>query len=163
MPQFDPTFFAPQLFWLVVTFVILYFLLSRIAMPKIGDVLEERQRKIDDNLDKATRLKAEAEKAIATYEKALADSRAKAHEILRENATQLSKQAEQWRKELGDRLAIQIKDSETHIAAVKEQALANVRDIALDVAKSTTAKLTGITLKDETVTTVVTSVIQEGR
>jgi len=63
MPQFDPTFFSTQLFWLAVSFVALYAIVSTLALPKIGSVLEERQRKIDDNLDKAAQLKAEAETA----------------------------------------------------------------------------------------------------
>jgi len=163
MPQFDPTFFAPQLFWLLVTFVVLYALLSTIAMPKIGAVLDERQRKIDDNLDKAAQLKAEAETAIATYEKALAESRAQAQQILRANAEALTKQSEARQKELGDKLAEQIKAGEARILAAKDQALASVRDIAVEVAKTATQKLTGAALDDSQVASAVANAMQEGR
>ena len=163
MPQFDPTFFAPQLFWLLVMFVVLYVSMSVLAMPKIGAVLEERQRKIDDNLDKAAQLKAEADIAIAAYEKALAESRAQAQQILRTSAEALAKQSEAKQKELGEKLAAQIKAGEARINAAKDQALAHVREVAVDVAKTATQKLTGLTVADDQVTTAVTAVMQESR
>jgi F-type H+-transporting ATPase subunit b len=163
MPQFDPTFFAPQLFWLLVMFVVLYVSMSVLAMPKIGAVLEERQRKIDDNLDKAAQLKAEADIAIAAYEKALAESRAQAQQILRTSAEALAKQSEAKQKELGEKLAAQIKAGEARINAAKDQALAHVREVAVDVAKTATQKLTGLTVEDDQVTKAVTAAMQESR
>lgn len=163
MPQFDPTFFPTQLFWLFVTFALLYVLMSTLAMPKIGAVLEERQRKIDDNLDKASQLKAEAEAAIALYEKALAESRAKAQEILRASGEAMAKQADERQKQLGERLAQQVKAGEARINAAKEQALSHVREIAGDVAKSAAAKLTGITHDDAKVATAVASALEGNR
>lgn len=163
MPQFDPTFFAPQLFWLLVTFVVLYVLLSTLAMPKIGSVLEERQRKIDDNLDKAAQLKAEADAAIAAYEKALAESRAQAQKILRESAEAVAKQSEAKQKELGEKLAAQIKAGEAKIVAAKEQALTHVREVAVEVAKTAAQKLTGLAIDDEQVNKAVTAAMQESR
>lgn len=163
MPQFDPTFFSSQLFWLYVTFILLYVLLSAIAMPKIGSVLEERQRKIDDNLDKAAQLKTEAEAAIAVYEKALAESRAQAQDLLRTSREALAKQAEVRQKELGERLAAQIKAGEARIIAAKDQALTQVRDVAVDVAKAAAAKLAGVSLNDTQVAAAVAGTIQERR
>jgi F-type H+-transporting ATPase subunit b len=163
MPQFDPTFYTTQLFWLFVSFALLYVLMSTLAMPKIGAVLEERQRKIDDNLDKAAQLKAEAETAIALYEKALAESRAQAQEILRASGEAMAKQAEERQKQLGDRLAQQVKAGEARIDAAKEQALSHVREIAAEVAKSAAAKLTGTTYDDSKVATAVATALEEGR
>ncbi|HXP95426.1 MAG TPA: F0F1 ATP synthase subunit B' [Telmatospirillum sp.] len=163
MPQFDPTFFTTQLFWLFVTFALLYVLMSSLAMPKIGAVLEERQRKIDDNLDKAAQLKAEAETAIALYEKALAESRVQAQAILRASGETMAKQAEERQKQLGERLSQQVKAGEARINAAKDQALTHVRDVAAEVAKSAAAKLTGITHDDAKVATAVASALEEGR
>ncbi|PKU23759.1 F0F1 ATP synthase subunit B' [Telmatospirillum siberiense] len=162
MPQFDPTFFSTQLFWLFVTFTLLYVLMSTLAMPKIGAVLEERQRKIDDNLDKAAQLKAEAETAIALYEKALAESRAQAQAILRSAGDEMTKQAEERQKLLGERLAQQVKAGEARINAAKEQALTHVRDIATEAAKTAAAKLTGVTHEDATVAQAVAAALEEG-
>ena len=143
MPQFDPTFFAPQLFWLLLTFVTLYVLMSSVALPKIGAVLEERQRKIDDNLDKAAQLKAEAEAAVAAYERALSESRAHAHAVIKEASDRLAHDAEARNRALAARLAEQIKAGEVRINQAKSEALANVRDVAADVAGSVIARLVG--------------------
>ena len=69
MPQLDPTTFAPQLFWLVVTFVLLYLVMWKLVIPKIGEILQDRQIRIDNDLDKADHLKIEAEAAREAYEK----------------------------------------------------------------------------------------------
>ena len=145
MPQFNPAFFAPQLFWLALTFITLYILMAKVALPKIGAVLDERQRKIDDNLDRAAQLKAEAEAAVAAYEKALAESRAHAHGVIKEAAERLAKQSDERNRETAARLADQIKAGEGRIAAAKQTALAGVRDVAIDVAAAAFARLIGTT------------------
>ena len=134
MPQFQQTaFFLPQVVWLAITFITLYILMAKVALPKIGAVLDERQRKIDDNLDKAAQLKAEAEAAVAAYEKALAESRAHAHAVIKETSDRLAKQAEDRTRELNAKLGDQIKAGEARIAAAKDKALASVRDVAVDI------------------------------
>ncbi|KAF0225901.1 MAG: ATP synthase subunit [Rhodospirillaceae bacterium] len=161
MPQFDPAFFAPQLFWLAVTFITLYVLMAKVALPKIGAVLDERQRKIDDNLDKAAQLKAEAEAAVAAYEKALSESRAHAHSVIKEASERLSKQAEERTRDLSAKLAEQIKAGEARIAAAKDAALTNVREVALDVAGATVSRLVGGTADQAKLETAVASALKE--
>jgi F-type H+-transporting ATPase subunit b len=161
MPQFDPAFFAPQLFWLAVTFLTLYFLMSKVALPKIGAVLDERQRKIDDNLDKAAQLKAEAEAAVAAYEKALAESRAHAQSVIKETTDRLSKQAEERTRELGAKLAEQIKAGEARIAAAKVTALANVRDVAVEVAGAVLGRLVGGVVDQGNLDSAVAAALKE--
>lgn len=83
LPQLNANDFAPQLFWLAITFALLYVIMSRVALPRIGSVLEERKDKIQRDLATAERLKGETEKALEAYEKALADARANAAAIAR--------------------------------------------------------------------------------
>ncbi|AVM74750.1 F0F1 ATP synthase subunit B family protein [Magnetospirillum gryphiswaldense] len=161
MPQFDPAFFAPQLFWLAVTFITLYVLMAKVALPKIGAVLDERQRKIDDNLDKAAQLKAEAEAAVAAYEKALSESRAHAHSVIKEASERLSKQAEERTRDLSAKLAQQIKAGEARIAAAKDAALTNVREVALDVAGATVSRLVGGNADQAKLEAAVASALKE--
>src|ERR1700744_6203763 len=157
MPQFDPTYFASQLFWLYASFIVLFILLSVFAMPKIGGVLEERQKRIDTDLDKAAQVKSEAEAAIAAYEKALAESRAQAHKILQENATAIGEAAEARSKALGEKLAQQIKDGEGRIQTAKDEALGHIRGISADLVRASVEKLTGQSVEDAEIQAAVTA------
>jgi len=159
MPQFDSTYFASQLFWLYACFIVLFILLSVFAMPKIGGVLEERQKRIDGNLDKAGQLKHEAEAAIAAYEKALADSRAQAHKILQDNAKSIADAADIRNKAIGEKLAQQIKDGEGRIQAAKDEALGHIREISIDLVRASVEKLTGQSVEDADIQGAVTATL----
>jgi len=134
MPHFDTTTFASQLFWLAICFVTLYVLMSKIALPRIGDILEERQKRVSDDLDMAERLKGETEAAIAVYEKALADARATAQaeiaKVMDANAAEAAKRHD----ELEAKLNAKIAESEERIQVARQEALAQVNEIAVDVA-----------------------------
>ncbi len=163
MPQFDPTTFASQIFWLVVCFGALYILMIKVALPQITTVLEERQLKIDDNLEKAATLKAEAEDAIAAYEKALAESKAEAQRVIRETIEVSSRQSELRQKELAEQLSAQIKDGEDRIHAAKRQALENVREIAATTASQIVGRLLGSEPDHGSATQIVASVMEDPR
>lgn len=161
MPQFDPSSFPAQIFWLLVMFVTLYFVMVNHAIPRISEVLDERQRRIDVDLERAQQLKADADLAIARYERALAESRAQAHEVMKQTADRLARQAEVRNKELAQRLADQIKAGEARIQAAKHQALANVRQVAIEVAGATVAKLIGTAPDAAKLDAAVAAVMQE--
>lgn len=161
MPQFDPSTFAPQVFWLVVTFALLYVLMAKLALPKIGAVLDERQRRIDDNLDKAAQLKAEAEAAVHAYEHALAESHAHAHAVLRETGERLAVEAEHRSQDLAARMADLVKAGEDRIAAAKTAAVAGVREVAADVAAAMIGRLLGGTSEPAAVEAAVAAALKE--
>ncbi len=146
MPQFDPTSFPSQIFWLVVTFVALYLVMVRYAIPRIAEVLEKRQSMIDGDLEAAEKLKEETEAAIAAYETALAEARAKAHDEIKAVTDAASAEAEKRNAEASQRINAQIKDGETRIANAKSEALSHIRDVATAVAGETVSKLAGITV-----------------
>ena len=75
MPQLDLAGFPPQIIWLVITFVILWLLMAKVALPRVGLVLEERQKKIDENLDLAENLRDEAQGALDAYEKSISEAK----------------------------------------------------------------------------------------
>ena len=161
MPQFQPEFFSPQLVWLAITFLLLYFLMSRVALPRIGAVIEEREHKINDNLRKAEMLKQEAEAAVAAYEKRMADARAKAQETVREIREQMASEAAERHEQLNQRLASEIADGEARIAEARAKAVANVRDMAVEVAAAAAARLIGGPVEHAAVAGAVDQVLQE--
>ena len=145
MPQFDPTTFAPQLFWLVITFLVLYLIMSRLALPRVGGILRNREERIADDLDKAERLNKEAEDAMAAYEQALSDARAKAHEIAAETRARLQAETEAKQADAEARLATQTEEAEARIQASRDEAMSNVREIATDAATAVMTQLLGKT------------------
>ena len=145
MPQLEFHTFVPQLVWLVIVFGYLYVMMSRVALPRIATVLEERRDRIADDLDQAEQFKRQTDEAIEAYEKALAEARAKAHEIAQETRDRLHEETERQRLAIEARLAEKIAEAEKQIAATKEAALANVRTVAVDVADAIVAQLLGET------------------
>lgn len=143
MPQLIPADFLPQIFWLAVSFAVLYVLMARISLPKIADVLEARQDRLNGDLDQAAKFKEEAEKAIAEYEKALAEARAKASTLALETRNRHAAEAAKKAAELEARLAAEAKVAEQRIAAAKAQALASVREIATETTAALVEKLIG--------------------
>lgn len=146
LPQLDVHTFAPQLFWLVLTFGALYFILSRVALPRIGEVLEERADRIARDLEAAQRLKDDTDKALADYEKALADARGKASTIAKDTREQIVSETEGKKASVEKTLAAKLQDAEQRIAATKTKALSAVNDIAADTAGAVVSKLIGQTV-----------------
>lgn len=142
-PPFDPAYFATQIFWLLLSFALLYFLLSRIFLPRIGETIEERSSRIADDLDTASRMQAEAEQAEKNYEKALSDARAKAHNVA--EATRQSVETEiQAELDAADKEAEKQADAaEDRIRAVRSKAMANIESVAAEAAQATVEALTG--------------------
>ncbi len=143
MPQLDPHGFLPQLFWLAVMFVVLYVLMKRFAVPQVGRAIEARRRQLDGDLGRAGALKAEAETVLALYQRALAAARGEAQAKLRETAERLAGEAAERQRQLAASLAQQIAEAERRIAAAKDEALGDIRGIAVDVGRNVVEKLTG--------------------
>ena len=105
LPQLDVNFYAPQLFWLALTFAALYFLMSKVALPKIGDVVAERAGRIQRDIEAAAKLKGETDKALADYEKALQDARGKASAMAKETRETLTRETEAEKTKVEGKLA----------------------------------------------------------
>jgi F-type H+-transporting ATPase subunit b len=143
MPQLDVNTWPPQLFWLAVTFLVLYFLISKIVIPRTGGVIEGRRNQIENDLASAQRFKADTDKAVAEYEKALAEARGKAHAIARETRDRLNAEVDKERGKLDAELAAKIAAAEKSIQATRSKALASVSEVATDIAADIVSRLTG--------------------
>ena len=161
LPQLDITTFPSQLIWLVITFAALFMMMSRISLPRISQVLEERQHKIDDNLKKAVSFKEEAEIAAEAYTKAHAEVREEAHAIIMETHTQITDNMATKQAELAEELEAEIKAAEGSIIDAKVIAMAVIADVATEVALSTTEKISGEALNKKDISKVITNILEE--
>ena len=143
MPQLDISTWPPQLFWLAVTFLALYFVISRVAIPRTGGVIALRKSTVDGDLAKAKNLKDETENAVRSYEAALAEARAKAHAIAQENRNALNAEIEAERAKLDAALGAKIATAENKVAASRDKALAEIADMAAEIAGEIVTQLTG--------------------
>src|SRR5690349_13051941 len=133
-PPFDPNTFASQLVSLVIAFVALYLIVSRIALPRVGGVIDSRQAAIDGDLAAAQKLKDESDAALKAYEGELAAARSRAQAIGTETRDKLNAAAEAERKTLEGQLSGKLAEAEKAIAATRTAAMSNVRTIAADAA-----------------------------
>lgn len=161
LPQLDPSTYSAQVVWLVVTFVLLYVLMAKVALPRIGDVLEERQNKIDDNLAKAEELKVQAEAAQEAYESSLAQARAKAHDAIREVKDNAAAEAAERQSALNDQLQAKIRESEQAITKARDEALAGITEVATEVASGVVEKLIGDAPKEASVNGAVLAALKD--
>jgi F-type H+-transporting ATPase subunit b len=154
-PPFDSSTFASQLVWLVITFVLLYALMAKVALPRVGSIIAQRQNRIDDDLAQANAFKAQSDAALAAYEKALADARARAQAMASEMRDKQAAEAEASRKKLEDQLDAKLEEAEKVIAGTKQAAMANVRNIAADAARAIVERLIGTVPADSAVVAAV--------
>jgi F-type H+-transporting ATPase subunit b len=143
-PPFQKDTFASQLVSLLIAFVALYLIVSRIALPRVGSLLEARQNKIEGDLADAQRLKDESDGALKAYESELAAARARAQAIGSETREKLSAASEAERKTLEAQLSVKLAEAEKAIASTREAAMSNVRGIAAEAAAAIVQRLTGL-------------------
>ena len=158
MPQFAIETWVGQVFWLFLTFGVMYFILSKFILPKIGQGLTDRGDRIADDLDEASRMQQQASQAQADYEQALADAKAKAHNI-----------AETTRKSVDEEIAAEAEATDTQFARkqaeaderirkIKTAALGKIDDVAGDTVSEIISKLTGVKTTPARVKSAISSV-----
>jgi F-type H+-transporting ATPase subunit b len=142
-PPFQTENFPSQLVWLALTFVLLYVLMAKVALPRIGSILAERSKRIGDDLAAAQRFKEQSDTANAAYEKALADARARAQAIANSTREKQAAAAEETNKRLEQQLHERLAAAEQSIAATRAAAMNNVGTIAGDTASAIVERLIG--------------------
>jgi F-type H+-transporting ATPase subunit b len=154
-PPFQSEHFPAQLVWLAISFVLLYVLMSRIALPRIGAILAERSRLVSDDLAAAERLKEQSNAAHLAYEKALADARARAQVIASGTREQQARQTEDMHKRLEAQLHERLAAAEQSIAQSRTAAMGNVRTIASETASAIVERLIGQRPRPEDIAAVL--------
>ncbi|MAT34895.1 MAG: hypothetical protein CMK06_07105 [Ponticaulis sp.] len=159
-PPFEASTFSSQIFWLTISFVILYLLLSRLILPKLGGIIEQRKGKIASDLDEASRMKAEADEALAETEtqlaKARADARAKAEKTRAEIDSRIADATAAKAAEIDERLG----EAEERIEKLKAEHMAKVADISVATTTAILAQL-GVSSSDKNVKAAVSKSVEE--
>jgi F-type H+-transporting ATPase subunit b len=170
LPQLDIETYASQIFWLIVTFIVLYFLVAKIAMPRIAEVLEGRQERIEDDLDKAETLKKEAYLVRVEYEKALSSAREEAHEATRRVQEEIAKHGAEVEALANQKVGNMLKDAEDRIEAARNEVSSDKeivadtleQNVARDIIGDTVKKMVGIDVSPDDVNEAI-SLTLKGR
>lgn len=141
MPQLDPSSFPSQLFWLVASFIILYVVMSRIALPKIAGALQNRQEKIGDDIDRAKKLKEEAAKLEKEYKKLTEDNKAKSNALIFSAQEEARKYSDAKHADVAKDIAKKSVDAEKKIADARAKALGEIESVAAGLTKSLVEKV----------------------
>jgi len=156
MPQLDFSTWGNQIFWLIVTLVVIYLILSRVALPRISAVLAERAGTITNDIAAAEDLKRKAEEAEAAYEKALADARIEANRIVAETRAEIQADLDKATAKADAEIAAKAAEGEKAIAEIRANALDNIEVVAKDAAAAVVSSL-GFTADAAAVEKAVTS------
>ena len=160
-PPFESEYFPSQIVWLTLTFVLLYVLMARVALPRIGSIFAARSGRIAEDLKAAQDLKEQSETANAAYEKALADARVRAQAIANATRERQAGEAEELQKRLEVQLHERLATAERSIAATRTAAMTNVRAIAADTATAIVERLTGTAPAAQEVAAALSDVIKQ--
>jgi F-type H+-transporting ATPase subunit b len=143
LPQFDPTWWGGQIVWLALIFLVLYLVLSKVLLPKLGKAIDEREGKISGDIADARRLKQEAEAQAQAAEAELADARAKAQKTATDAKAKAAANAAERQHAEEAKLNARLATAEAEIRAARDQAMTNVSAIAVETAQAIVEKLTG--------------------
>jgi F-type H+-transporting ATPase subunit b len=160
MPQLQVGDFAPQLIWLAITFIGLYLILARVALPQIENSIVRRHGHIRADLDQAESLRLETQAAIAAYDEALAAARAQANSIGQKARDELSAEVERERAALEKELAEKIAGAEQRISESRDQALRHINEIAADTAAALVERLIGAKVAEKEAVGAVAKILK---
>ena len=158
MPQFAIETWVGQVFWLFLTFGVMYFILSKFILPKIGQGLTDRGDRIADDLDEASRMQQQAAQAQADYEQALADAKAKAHNIAETTRKSVDEELAAEADATDEQFARKQAEADERIRTIKTAALSKIDDVAGDTVGEIIAKLTGVNATAARVKSAISSV-----
>ena len=162
LPQLDITTWPNQLFWLIVTFGVGYVIMSRLITPRIGGVLEQRGKTIQNDLARAKEAEAEAQEMRSAYEASLDEARAKGAEAASKAMSEAKESAEAAEAELTAKLAKKTKTAETKLAKIRDEALASINDVASEVTQDAVLAVTGMKVTKAEATKSVSKLTKAG-
>ena len=159
MPQLELEYFAPQIIWLVISFTVLWILMAKLALPRIGLILEERQKRISDNLAMAENLKLDADAEIEAYDTAISEGKEQARLIISEAIKSSASHAEKQTQELNVAISKMLKEAEERIDSAKSVAMENIESSAVEITSDIIERLTDKEIQETEVRVAVETTI----
>jgi F-type H+-transporting ATPase subunit b len=163
MPQLNPKTMATQLFWLAVTFITLYFLMAKVALPKVGAVIDARADRIDADLSVASHARSEAEQLTTSYTSTLDKARTEASTSLRAAVEATEKEVARREMEATAKAALEAKAVEARLSAAQRAAMMKVSVIAVDVASAAVQRLAGVSVTEADASKAVNDALENRR
>ncbi len=163
MPQLELEYFAPQIIWLVISFTVLWLLMAKLALPRIGLILEERQKRISDNLAMAENLKLDADAEIEAYETAISEGKEQARLIISEAIKSSASEAEKQTQELNMAISKMLKEAEERIESAKSLAIENIESSAVEITSDIIERITDKEIQATEVKVAVETTINSRR
>ena len=163
MPQLNPEFWISQIFWLILTFGILYVLLSKLILPKISANLEIRKSQILENVEAAEKQREESEQKIKNYEKIIQDSKVEAKNYFNQTREKILKNINQKKNNLENELNEEIKKAENEIKELKNKSPEKINKIAIETSSDLIKQLMGIQVNSSSISTIVNSLSKENK
>ena len=162
MPQMEFADYVPQVIWLIICFGCLYFLMAWVALPRVAEILENRQRKLDHDLESAERLRDEASSALVEYQSVLREASSQAEKIVAEARESAQVEAAERIQELNTRLEKQVMMSEQRLRQSRDAAEKEIRLAATELVQTTAAKLVGLEVSAEEAKRAIDVIAERG-
>ena len=158
MPQLDPKYWASQAFWIILVFSILYISIAKIYLPKIKSNLDDRENKIKEDLDEASKLKNLSEKKIKEYEIILENSKKEVTKILLDSKNSLNKDIQNKKDSMEKEIENEISKAQKEILELKRSSIVSINNISQDIASNIIEKMSGDKLNESSIKAVVEEV-----
>ena len=161
MPQLNPEFWVSQIFWLTLTFGVLYIVLSKVILPKISANLELRKSQIQENIEAAEKQRENSETKLNEYEEIILKSKLEAKNIFRDAREKVLKDINSKKETLDKQIDEEIKKSEEEIEELKRTAPEKINKIAIETASDLVKKLIGAEINKSSISAIVSDLVKK--
>ena len=163
MPQLDPEFWFSQIFWLVVTFGILYLVLSKLILPKISDNLEARKSQVLENLELAEKQRNESEAKLKEFDNIILKSKIDAKNLFNESRRKLLDDINNKRQKLDEEIDKEVKIVESEIEQLKKKSPEKINKIAIETSADLIKQLINADINNSSITAIVSDVASKNK
>jgi len=163
MPQLDPEFWFSQIFWLVITFGILYLVLSKLILPKISDNLETRKSQVLENLELAEKQRNESEEKLKEFDNIILKSKIDAKNLFNESRRKLLDDINNKRQKLDEEIDKEVKIVESEIEQLKKKSPEKINKIAIETSADLIKQLINADINNSSITAIVSDVASKNK